>query len=85
MPRASGRTTVIVWQGDGEPQQYNINVSADTSEFDDFTQDRCRPAFPTARSTSAGHGETIVLTGTREEPPKNRSAPPAWHRHAPRP
>src|SRR3954451_22358802 len=34
--KSSGRTTVVVWQGDSEPLQSNINVSADTSEFDDF-------------------------------------------------
>src|ERR1051326_761978 len=33
--KTSGRTTVIVWLGD-EPLQYNVNVSADTTEFDDF-------------------------------------------------
>src|SRR5690242_18568265 len=29
--KTSGRTTVIVWLGD-EPQQYNVNVNADTSD-----------------------------------------------------
>src|SRR5579872_3539490 len=28
-----GRTTVILWLGDGEPQQYEITVTADTSDF----------------------------------------------------
>src|SRR5437660_5516656 len=33
--KTAGRTTVIVWLGEN-PEQYNVNVSADTSEFDDF-------------------------------------------------
>src|SRR5690348_7790249 len=33
--KTAGRTTIVVWLGD-EPQQYNINVNADTSEYDDF-------------------------------------------------
>src|SRR5436853_1561833 len=34
--KGAGRTTVVIWQGEAEPLQFNINVSADTTEFDDF-------------------------------------------------
>src|SRR5947207_15938213 len=34
--KSAGRTTVVIWLGEGEPQQYNVNVSADTTDFDEF-------------------------------------------------
>src|SRR6476646_4168452 len=61
--KSNGRTTVVVWQGDNEPLQFNINVSADTSEFDDFRK-TVQASVPGGSINVAGHGETIVLTGS---------------------
>src|SRR5438477_10980839 len=30
--KTAGRTTVVIWLGEGDPQQFNVNVSADTTE-----------------------------------------------------
>src|SRR5215471_17280137 len=35
--REAGHATVIVWQGDN-PLQYDVNVAADTAEFEAFRQ-----------------------------------------------
>src|SRR5690242_16974372 len=61
--KSAGRTTVMIWLGEGEPQQYNINVSADTSDFDDFKK-TVQASVPGSSINVAGHGETIVLTGS---------------------
>src|SRR5438270_8676317 len=60
--KGAGRTTVVIWLGDSEPLQYNVNVSADTSEFDDFKK-TVQASVPGGNINVAGHGETIVLTG----------------------
>src|SRR5215471_19159974 len=60
--KTAGRTTVVVWLGE-DPQQYNVNVSADTTEFDDFKKS-VQASIPDGTINIAGHGETIVLTGS---------------------
>src|SRR5215472_7838486 len=60
--KGAGRTTVVIWQGDNDPLQFNINVSADTSEFDDFRK-TIQASVSGGAINVAGHGETIVLTG----------------------
>src|SRR5437763_17107322 len=54
--KSAGRTTVVVWQGENEPLQFNINVSADTTEFDDFKKS-VQASVPDGHINVAGHGE----------------------------
>jgi pilus assembly protein CpaC len=60
--KSSGRTTVMIWEGDQPPQQFNVNVSADTSDFDNFKKS-IQDSAPGTSINVAGHGDTIVLTG----------------------
>ena len=59
--KSAGRTTVMIWEGDLAPQQFNVNVSADMTDFDDFKKS-IQDLLPGINV--AGHGETIVLTGS---------------------
>jgi pilus assembly protein CpaC len=70
--KTSGRTTVIVWLGD-EPQQYNVNVSTDTSDFDDFKKS-IQAISANGTINVAGHGETIVLTGSVKSADESKRA-----------
>src|SRR5690242_5301484 len=70
--KTAGRTTVIVWLGDN-PEQYNVNVTADTSEFDDFKKS-VQASAPGGTINVAGHGETIVLTGSVKSAEESKRA-----------
>jgi len=60
--KEAGHATVIVWQGDN-PLQYDINVVADTAEFEAFRQS-FNSQLEGASIEMTGKGDTIVLTGT---------------------
>ncbi len=60
--KGNGRTTVMIWEADQPPQQFNVNVSADTSDFDNFKKS-IQDSAPGTSINVAGHGDTIVLTG----------------------
>jgi pilus assembly protein CpaC len=79
--KSAGRTTVVVWQGDNEPLQFNINVSADTSEFDDFKKS-VQASVPDSNINIAGHGETIVLTGSVKSAEESKRAAGMAQTHA---
>jgi pilus assembly protein CpaC len=71
--KSAGRTTVVIWQGDDDPRQFNINVSADTTEFDDFKK-TLQESVPGGKINIAGHGETIVLTGSVKSAEESKRA-----------
>ena len=71
--KGAGRTTVVIWQGEAEPLQFNINVSADTTEFDDFKKS-VQASVPDGTINVAGHGETIVLTGSVKSTEESKRA-----------
>jgi pilus assembly protein CpaC len=79
--KSAGRTTVVIWQGDNEPLQFNINVSADTSEFDDFKKS-VQASVPDSHINVAGHGETIVLTGSVKSAEESKRAAGMAQTHA---
>ena len=63
--KGPGSTTVIVWEGDSDPEQYEIAVTRDTSEWDAF----CKKLQDSAEGspitiTGSPSGDTIVLTGS---------------------
>jgi pilus assembly protein CpaC len=60
-----GRTTVIIWEGepDPQPQQYNITVTADTSDYEAFSK-QVQDSVAGGNVKLAAHGDTAVLTGT---------------------
>lgn len=56
-----GKTTVIVWQK-GEPVRYDVDVVADTTDFDNFRKS-VTDQLPGSDIQITGKGDTIVLTG----------------------
>jgi pilus assembly protein CpaC len=63
--KEAGHATVIVWQGDN-PFQYDINVLADTADFEAFRQS-FNSQLEGANIEMTGKGDTIVLTGTAKD------------------
>jgi len=57
-----GKTTVIVWTN-GEPVRYDVDVTPDTTDFDNFRK-AVVEQLPGANVEVTGKGDTIVLTGT---------------------
>ena len=60
-----GHATVVIWQGN-DPVQYDVDVVADTAEFDNFRKD-FTAQLEGATIEMTGKGETIVLTGTAKD------------------
>jgi pilus assembly protein CpaC len=71
--KGAGRTTVVIWQGESDPQQFNINVVADTTEYDDFRK-AVQASVPGGTINVAGHGDTIVLTGSVKSTEESKRA-----------
>ena len=57
-----GKTTVIVW-ANGEPNRYDVDVTPDTTDFDNFRKSIVEQ-LPGANVEVTGKGDTLVLTGT---------------------
>jgi pilus assembly protein CpaC len=60
-----GKTTVVIW-GEAGPIRYDVNVTADTTEFDNF-KTALKEQLPGAEIEITGKGETIVLKGTAKD------------------
>jgi pilus assembly protein CpaC len=61
-----GKTTVAIWQSSGSPNQYEINVLADTETAEQFRRDfgaELKAVTPDAGIIFNGNAETMVLTG----------------------
>ncbi|MBI1896006.1 MAG: pilus assembly protein N-terminal domain-containing protein [Acidobacteria bacterium] len=73
--KGAGKTTLVVWEAGSPPARWNINVTADTSDLEDFRH-AVRAGFPGADITVTGSGDTIALTGTvaNEEQAKRAAA-----------
>jgi pilus assembly protein CpaC len=61
--KQAGKTTLIVWETGSLPARYSVNVSADTSDYDNFKK-RLRDSVPDGTVDATGTGDTIVLTGS---------------------
>lgn len=57
-----GKTTVVIWEGTS-PVSYNVDVLADTSEFDAFKLSLSAQC-PGSHIEVTGKGDTMVLKGT---------------------
>jgi len=57
-----GKTTVVVW-GEAGPIRYDVNITADMSDFDNF-KTAFAAQLPGSNIELTGKGETIVLKGT---------------------
>jgi pilus assembly protein CpaC len=65
--KGPGRTTLIVWETGSTPARYDVNVSADASDFDALRRE-LRDAVPDAAIDVKGNAETLVLTGSVTDP-----------------
>jgi pilus assembly protein CpaC len=61
--KSPGRTTLVIWETDAEPQRFNVNVTADTTDFENFKR-QLQENISGGTVEVTGHGETIVLTGS---------------------
>jgi pilus assembly protein CpaC len=60
-----GKTTVIVW-GEAGPIRYDVNVTPDTTDFDNF-KGTMKAQLPGSDIEITGKGDTIVLKGTAKD------------------
>jgi pilus assembly protein CpaC len=58
-----GRTTVVIWETNSAPVRYNVAVTGDTTEFDNFKKTIMDGANGSPILVT-GSGETVVLTGS---------------------
>ena len=61
--KTPGRTSLVIWQGESDLQRYNVNVTADTTDFENFKR-HLQQSVPDSSVAVSGSGETIVLTGS---------------------
>src|SRR5271157_3362506 len=61
--KGPGKTTLVVWETDAAPAQFEIDVTKDTSEWDSFRKEIVESANGSP-VTVTGSGETLVLAGT---------------------
>ncbi len=60
--KGPGRTTVVIWEAGAAPMRYDVEVLADTSDFDQF-RNQMRTEFPGSHIEVTGKGDTLALTG----------------------
>ena len=60
--KGSGRTTVMIWETGAQPARYNVAVTPDQGDLDQFRR-QLREAMPDATIDVSGNSETLVLTG----------------------
>lgn len=63
--KEAGKTTVVIWEN-GNAIRYNVDVVADTSEFESFRQS-FTAQLPGSSIEMTGKGDTIVLAGTAKD------------------
>lgn len=61
--KAAGNTTVVIWEVNSEPVQYNVHVVQDTTFLEELRQE-LKERLPEADIRADGTPEKMVLTGT---------------------
>ncbi|HWZ31340.1 MAG TPA: pilus assembly protein N-terminal domain-containing protein [Bryobacteraceae bacterium] len=64
--KGAGHTTLIIWEAEKSPEQYDITVLGDTSDADKLQRSlegEFKSALPGTEIGFTGNGDTIVLTG----------------------
>ncbi|MGC8792021.1 MAG: type II and III secretion system protein family protein [Bryobacteraceae bacterium] len=64
--KAPGNTTLVVWDGDSEPVQYNIQVLQDTTFLESLRRE-LKELIPEAEIKADGTPDKMVLTGTARD------------------
>ena len=60
--KGPGKTTIMIWEPGGVAGRYNVSVTPDNSDFDNFRKE-FRDGFPDSSVSITGNAETLVLTG----------------------
>jgi pilus assembly protein CpaC len=60
--KTPGHTTLVIWETGSEPARWEIEVTRDTTDWDNFRK-QIQDAAGGSPVTVAGSGDTIVLTG----------------------
>jgi pilus assembly protein CpaC len=68
-----GKSTVIIWEGGSVPRRYNVNVVADTAEYESVRK-AVAESMGGGAVTVTGNAETIVLTGKAESVEASKKA-----------
>ena len=76
-----GKTTVVIWDSVLGPTRYNVDVSADSSEFESFREEM-KKQLPGCDVQITGKGETLVLTGTAPTEELSKKATALGQTHA---
>ncbi len=61
--KGPGSTTLVIWEGDGGPQRFEIGVRKDNTEWDGFLQ-KVQDNANGAPVMVSGTAESIILTGS---------------------
>jgi pilus assembly protein CpaC len=61
--KSAGRTTIVIWETGAGPARFNVTVTSDTSEFENFKK-TIQDGASGGTVSVTGSGETVVLTGS---------------------
>src|SRR6266567_3260603 len=61
--KGPGKTTLVVWESGSEPARYEVEVTKDTSEWEQFRK-QIEESANGSPVTVTGSGETVVLAGS---------------------
>ena len=61
--KSPGKTTLVVWETGSDPVRFEISVTKDTSDWEEFTR-KIQESAGGGTVAVTGSGETIVLTGS---------------------
>lgn len=71
--KSVGHTTLVIWETNSEPVQYNIQVLSDTTYLENLRRE-LKQQFPEEQIQVEGTPEKMVLTGTVKEPENAKRA-----------
>lgn len=71
--KAAGHTTLVIWEVDAEPVQYNVQVLNDTTFLEELRSE-LRKSFPEEDIRADGTPEKMVLTGSAKDAEQARRA-----------
>ena len=71
--KGPGKTTIMIWEPGAVAGCYNVSVTPDNSDFDNFRKE-FRDGFPDSSVSITGNAETLVLTGAVKDVSQSKRA-----------
>ena len=71
--KGPGKTTIMIWEPGAVAGRYNVSVTPDNSDFDNFRKE-FRDGFPDSTVSINGNAETLVLTGAVKDVSQSKRA-----------